>query len=161
MHTRMAREKSVSSAHRLGCHRPLHGQPPKPSVVDTCTLPTGWELQGSNQCDDNVKRLISILNIRKKERGALFLFPKRRMTLLPPLIRGLLRTTLLSSEGRAGHLLFGMSGSRDQKWMILCPEEKKGVLMQKVGMLKEVGAQVLWIPWKQPMNQTTSAGGTS
>jgi hypothetical protein len=45
--------------------------------------------------------------------------------------------------------------------MILCPEEKKGVLMQKVGMLKEVGAQVLWIPWKQPMNQTTSAGGTS
>jgi hypothetical protein len=57
-------------------------------------------------------------------------------------------------------LLYQVAGTV-QKWAILCPEEKKGVLMQKVGLIKEAAAEVLWIRWEHLLNQLSSGGGTS
>jgi len=35
-----------------------------------------------------------------------------------------------------------------QNWEILCPEEKREVLRQKVTLIKKEASQVLWLNWK-------------
>jgi hypothetical protein len=35
-----------------------------------------------------------------------------------------------------------------QNWEILCPEEKRVVLKQKVTLIKKEASQVLWLKWK-------------